>query len=266
MRGLAPVLLAAVTLAGCGADPVSPPETATRSSINLTAFASGTSIATIVVEVTAADIPNPLVFNLAVNESTGVASGIIKVPHGQDRTFTLTAFDATGEVTHEGQTTIDVRPGQNPPLQITLGPRSGHVPLTVSFGDYSVIVSPGTAALELGTDGTLQLSVEVLDQNGQAVADLSAIQWATNAPAVAMVDAAGLVTGLLPGTASIVATYEGVAGVATVTVAAGAALDQDGDGFASDVDCDDARNDVYPGAIELPDGLDNDCDGVIDES
>ncbi len=44
-------------------------------------------------------------------------------------------------------------------------------------------------------------------------------------------------------------------------------VDGDGDGFTvSDGDCDDTNRNVHPGADEIPgDGLDNDCDGEIDE-
>ncbi len=41
--------------------------------------------------------------------------------------------------------------------------------------------------------------------------------------------------------------------------------DQDGDGFGSSEDCDDSDSSVHPGATELCDGLDNDCDGSVDE-
>ncbi len=41
--------------------------------------------------------------------------------------------------------------------------------------------------------------------------------------------------------------------------------DQDGDGSAWDEDCDDQDPAVYPGADELCDGVDNDCDGQVDE-
>ncbi len=41
-------------------------------------------------------------------------------------------------------------------------------------------------------------------------------------------------------------------------------IDIDGDGFCNDIDCDDNNPDVYPGANEGCDNLDNDCDGVYD--
>ena len=42
--------------------------------------------------------------------------------------------------------------------------------------------------------------------------------------------------------------------------------DEDGDGFPLTVDCDDTNERVFPGADERCDGVDDDCDGNIDES
>lgn len=50
------------------------------------------------------------------------------------------------------------------------------------------------------------------------------------------------------------------------------AQDEDGDGVKeytpdpNDADCNDADPDVYPGAEEVCDGVDNDCDGQADEA
>lgn len=41
-------------------------------------------------------------------------------------------------------------------------------------------------------------------------------------------------------------------------------IDLDGDGVLSGGDCDDTRPDVHPGAPEVWDGVDNDCDGTAD--
>lgn len=45
-----------------------------------------------------------------------------------------------------------------------------------------------------------------------------------------------------------------------------ASSDADADGYGADIDCDDASALVHPGADERCDGIDNNCDGQIDES
>ncbi len=42
--------------------------------------------------------------------------------------------------------------------------------------------------------------------------------------------------------------------------------DADGDGAVAAWDCDDANAKIYPGAVELCDGVDNNCNGVVDDN
>ena len=80
----------------------------------------------------------------------------------------------------------------------------------------TVTVSPATA--ELGALGaTVQLSAEVRDQNGQAMAGAT-VSWASDNAPVATVDGSGLVTAAGNGTATITATAGSARGTAEITV------------------------------------------------
>ena len=81
----------------------------------------------------------------------------------------------------------------------------------------TVTVTPSTHELAaLGV--TVQLTVEVRDQNGQVMAGAT-VNWASSATAVATVDANGLVTAVANGSTSITATAGSASASATVTVA-----------------------------------------------
>ena len=286
-RSCAFVALAGLlALGACSSEPVEPGGPAGEASIRVSANVANTPIDLLVVTVSAQDLALAAVFNLPVEN--GTASGTIRVPPGSDRLFTVEAFDANGDVTHDGAATRDVQRGQNPPLTIPLTPRSGQVPLTIVFGEYSVEVSPASAVIDLTAEATVQLAVVVEDAEG-AVVGTPDVQWATTNPARATVSSTGLVTGLLAGEVDIVATFNGIAGVSHVTIGGPAPdvyyADADADGFgdpgasvavpagslapAGHVsvagDCNDADSGVFPGAEEvLLNGIDDDCDGNVD--
>ncbi len=279
-------LVGLLALGACSSEPVEPGGMTGDASIRVSANVANTPIDLLVVTVSAPDLPFAAVFNLPVE--SGTASGTIHVPPGSSRVFTVEAFDANGDVTHDGAATRDVQRGQNPPLTIPLTPRSGQVPLTIFFGEYSVEVSPAVAEIDLTVETTVQLSAVVEDAQG-AVVGSPDVQWATSNPARATVSPAGVVTAHLPGTVDIVATYNGIAGVAHVTILGSAPdtyyADADDDGYgdpgssvsvptgspaptgyvADASDCDDTDNAKFPGAAELFNGYDDNCDGNIDE-
>ena len=80
----------------------------------------------------------------------------------------------------------------------------------------TVTVTPATAQLG-ALDATVQLTAEVRDQNGRAMAG-AAVTWASGSAAVATVSGSGLVTAAGNGTATITAVAGDARGTAEITV------------------------------------------------
>ena len=95
--------------------------------------------------------------------------------------------------------------------------QSGTAAVTVSSVPVaSVTVSPATANVFAGA--TTQLSATLKDAAGNVLTG-RAVAWTSSNTAIATVSAAGLVTGVAAGSATITATSEGKSGTASVTVA-----------------------------------------------
>jgi hypothetical protein len=212
------LLLAALALLGCSGTGdkastlVEPSFNDNVAAVRISANVAGTPIDKLLVVVSGTGIPVPLAFNLDV--SNNVASGTLKVPAGAARTFFVQAFDSNGEITHDGSKTTDVARGQNPPITISLVPRNGTQPVQIYMGDYSVVLSPASKSLQVGT--TTQLSAVVTAPNGDHPSPQ--VLWATLDPSIATVDQAGLVTAKRFGQTQIMATYGGVAGTMNIVV------------------------------------------------
>jgi hypothetical protein len=82
----------------------------------------------------------------------------------------------------------------------------------------SVTVIPGSATVHVGAAYSVQFSAEPRDGAGNLLSGRSVV-WTSSNQSVATVDAGtGVVTGVAPGSATITATSEGVAGTSSVTV------------------------------------------------
>ena len=102
-------------------------------------------------------------------------------------------------------------------ITATAGSASGTATVTVAQEVSAVVVSPAADTLVAGD--TLRLSAEAMDANGHPKA-AAEFTWASSDTLVAVVDDAGLVTGVGVGAAEVTATSSGVTGRAALTVLA----------------------------------------------
>ena len=202
-------------LAAC-ADPAGPRRGVEAAPVQLSFAIAGTDIQGLSVQVSGPGIQVPIVANVAVPANAASASATIEVPVGAQRTFTARGFDAAGIETHEGMATAAVRGENNPPVVVRMYPKTGSVPVTITPGSYAILIAPAApSALAIG--GTVQLTAAVADADGKAVGGAT-VQWASLNPMAASVDATGLVTALVQGTTTVVATYKGAAASVEITV------------------------------------------------
>jgi len=122
--------------------------------------------------------------------------------------FDSAAADEHGEVSF-------VQPGEIT-VSALIGKKLGYAHVLVSKPPIARIdVSAPSASLAVGS--AYRLVATPRNANGDPRSDI-AITWTTESPAIASVDAAGLVHALKPGTAKIRATGDGASGESTVTV------------------------------------------------
>jgi len=134
-----------------------------------------------------------------------------------DRPVTwTTGTAATATVSSSGVVT-GVAPG-TVTITATAEGKSGSSTVTVTAVPVgTVTVSPSNIPLVVSQSATP--TVTLRDVNGLIVTN-RVVTWATNAPAIATVSSAGLITGVGAGQATITATSEGKSGSTTVSVTA----------------------------------------------
>jgi hypothetical protein len=145
---------------------------------------------------------------LAVTPGTGFTE-IAEQPSGEGTPNDLEAEWATNDNTIDASwATLN---GAALGIEIKAG-NAGPGPVVVS-----VDVAPASASVAVG--GTVQLTATAKNAEGEPLSGYTAT-WVTDAPQVATVSAAGLVTGVGAGPATITATIEGKSGTASVAVTA----------------------------------------------
>lgn len=188
----------------------------------------------------------------------------------------LTALTVTGC----GDPPVDEIPTATPPVTPTAGPTASPTvtppaatavlefsPSSLNFGPVETGTSE-TRTLTLRNDGTASATVTFALDPASPAFGLSSVSAEVAAGGSVEVEVSFSPTDESPYSTLVTATAGEVGAAAEVRGegVSGELEDLDGDGFsASDGDCNDEDDTVYPEAPELCDGLDNDCDSIADE-
>src|ERR1700691_6197857 len=124
--------------------------------------------------------------------------------------FDLAGADENGEVTFHGPGVVTVG--------AVIAGKSGYATVNVANSKVASveITPPDYKTVIVG--GTEKLNAIARSANGDPRSD-AAIKWTSEKPSIASVDAAGLVTGLAPGSVTIKATSDTASNVVTLQVA-----------------------------------------------
>jgi hypothetical protein len=181
--------------------------------------------------------------------------------------------------------------GYGDPNDSTTVPQSGYVPNAGDCDDTDANVNPGETEICNGIDDNCDYTIDegcvtyFMDADGDSYGDPNDSITATSQPAGYVAnggDCDDTNAGINPGETEI---CNGVDDNCDNYIDEGCVTyywDADGDGYgdpgvsvvdtvppsgyvANSDDCDDSDNTIYPGATELCDGKDNDCDGSTDE-
>lgn len=158
----------------------------------------------------------PTTLTLALDETGQLeATAYCEFEQPLDRVFTwTTSAEAVATVSDAGLVT-GVGEG-TATITAEVDGVSATAEVTVSGTVASVVVTPATFSVSEGA--TQQLAAQALDANGNVL--VRTFAWSSGNETVATVDANGLVQALLPGTATITATADGVNGTSVATVTA----------------------------------------------
>jgi len=114
--------------------------------------------------------------------------------------FDLAGADESGEVTFHAPGVVTVG--------AVIAGKTGYATVNVGNPKVASLETESLAAPAVVVGGVEQLTVTARTSNGNPRTD-AAIKWTSDKPSIASVDAAGLVTGLAPGSVTIKATSDG---------------------------------------------------------